>query len=359
MPLWQQAGVAAGALLVLAVLLRIALRWRPSRVLGIVAAASQETGIILALFTFWQIARILGVTRVAGGLERADWIWHAEQWAHLPSEVSMEMFMLDHERWLRAANVFYSWVHFPAMNLFLVWLFTRHRDAYPSVRMTIVLFTGSSLLFHMFLPVAPPRMLTSAGFVDEAVVLGQSVYGEFGSGVAAQLSALPSVHVGWAFLIAYEVIRISPSRWRWLIVLHPVLTTLVVVVTANHFWADGIVAVVLLILAEIAGRALRNALRDLRERLSGRRRREPAPDLATPGAPPSWTAPASGSATMVADPGPLGPDTERAPLSGPRSAAVPPARDSGPGRVSHGSDHGGAAAGVEDPGTPRSRATPR
>ncbi|WP_235825799.1 phosphatase PAP2 family protein [Candidatus Frankia alpina] len=157
------------------------------------------------------------------------------------------------------------------MNLFLVWLFARHRRAHPSVRTTIVLFTGSSLLFHMFLPVAPPRMLTSVGFVDEAVLLGQSVYGEFGSGVAAQLSALPSVHVGWAFLIAYEVIRISPSRWRWLIVLHPVVTTLVVVVTANHFWADGIVAVVLLVLAELVGRALTRALRRLREGIRARR----------------------------------------------------------------------------------------
>ncbi|CAJ62229.1 MULTISPECIES: phosphatase PAP2 family protein [Frankia] len=271
MPLWQQAAVGAGALLALAVVARVVHRWWPRRGVELVAAASREAGIILGLFTLWQVARILGVTRVAGGIEHAEWIWRAEQWLHLPSEVTLERFMLRHETLLRAANDFYSWVHFPAMNLFLVWVFARHRRAYPSVRTTIVLFTGSSLLFHMFLPVAPPRMLTSVGFVDEAVLLGQSVYGEFGGGVAAQLSALPSVHVGWAFLIAYEVIRISPSRWRWLIVVHPIVTTLVVVVTANHFWADGIVAVVLLVLAEVVGRALTRALRRLREGIRARR----------------------------------------------------------------------------------------
>ncbi|MCK9878877.1 phosphatase PAP2 family protein [Frankia sp. Ag45/Mut15] len=281
MPLWQQAGIAAGVLLALALVVRVAARLseprvseprasgggasgvgrrRVRRVLGFVGAASQEAGTILGLFTLWQIARILGVTRVGGAMERADWIWRTERMLRLPSELAMERFMLHHESWLRAANVFYSWVHFPAMNVFLVWLFLRHRRAYPSVRTTIVLFTGSSLLFHMFLPTAPPRMLTSVGFVDEAVALGQSVYGEFGAGVAAQLSALPSVHVGWACLIAYEVIRISPSRWRWLILAHPIVTSLVVVVTANHWWADGILAGALLALAIVVGRAL-SALR--------------------------------------------------------------------------------------------------
>ncbi|SNQ50291.1 conserved membrane hypothetical protein [Frankia canadensis] len=150
-------------------------------------------------------------------------------------------------------------------------------------------------------------MLTSAGFVDEAVLLGQSVYGEFGNGVAAQLSALPSVHVGWAFLIAYEVIRISPSRWRWLIVVHPVLTTLVVVVTANHFWADGILAVVLLVLAELGSRALARLGRRLRDR----RRASPAAD-ATPDQPPT-PAPAT-----------LPPPTP-APATPAQASALPPA----------------------------------
>ena len=57
---------------------------------------------------------------------------------------------------------------------------------------------------------------------------------------------MPSVHVGWAFLIAFVVITVSDSRWRWLVVAHPVLTLLVVVATANHFWLDGIVACLLL-----------------------------------------------------------------------------------------------------------------
>src|SRR4051812_7658965 len=247
---WEAAVVLAAILLAVALTGAVVNRFRPSRALEIASSAAREAGIILALFGLWQIVRILAVTRVAGGIHNGESIWHAEQWAHLPSELGLERFMLRHQGALHLTNIFYNTVHFPAMIAFLFWLFIWHRSRYPSARTTIVLLTGSCLLIQVFLPVAPPRMLTSAGFVDEAVQLGQSVYGDFGSGVAAQLSAMPSVHVAWASLIAVEVVRASSSRWRWLIVAHPVLTTFVVVVTANHYWADGIVAVALLVLAE-------------------------------------------------------------------------------------------------------------
>jgi hypothetical protein len=281
MPVWQTAAAASGCLLLLGSAARLAHRRRPGRLTGTVAAAAREAGLVLGLFTLWQIVRILAVTKVEGGLEHGLWLWNLEQDLHLASELSLERFTLGHHTLMRWANVFYAYVHFPAMNVFLIWVFARHRTDYPSVRNLIVLLTGSCLLIQMFVPVAPPRMLTSVGFVDEALLLGQSVYGQFGSGVAAQLSAMPSVHVAWAFLIAYEVIRISPSRWRWLTVAHPVLTSLVVVVTANHFWADGIVAVALLVLAEAVRRAFSGRLAPPSNVMAGLRRRGGSPGPVT------------------------------------------------------------------------------
>jgi hypothetical protein len=253
---WETALTVAVVLLSTALASAVVNHFRPHRVLGIVTAATREAGIILALFALWQVVRILAITRVAGGLRHGEWIWHAEQWAHLPSELTLERFMLRHEHALRLANLFYNSVHFPAMGVFLVWLFIQHRGRYPSARTAVALLTGACLIIQVYLPVAPPRMLTSVGFTDEAVQLGQSVYGAFGSGVAAQLSAMPSVHVAWASLIAVEVIRASRSRWRWLILAHPLVTTFVVAVTANHYWSDGIVAVALLALAELGSHAI-------------------------------------------------------------------------------------------------------
>jgi hypothetical protein len=72
---------------------------------------------------------------------------------------------------------------------------------------------------------------------------------------------MPSVHVGWAIIVAIAIITISRSRWRWLAVGYPVMTTLVVVVTANHFWLDGIVAGFLVVLAVLVERGLSAARR--------------------------------------------------------------------------------------------------
>ena len=109
-------------------------------------------------------------------------------------------------------------------------------------------------------------MFDDLGFVDTAVRYGQSVYGAVGSGFADQLSAMPSVHVGWAVLIAAYVIKISPSPWRWLVLVHTTLTILIVTVTANHWWLDGIVAVMLFVMAIYVERWSRSFVTRLRAR---------------------------------------------------------------------------------------------
>jgi hypothetical protein len=74
-----------------------------------------------------------------------------------------------------------------------------------------------------------------------------------------QYSAMPSVHVAWAALVAVAVIQATRSRWRWLILVHTALTLYVVAATANHFWLDGVVAVALLgvsVVVQVASRRL-------------------------------------------------------------------------------------------------------
>jgi hypothetical protein len=235
--------VILGAVAVVLHLVRGRRRWLP-----FAAAATRETAIVLALFALWQLAGSLALTKVTGAFDRAREIVAVERWLHIPSEVWVQHLVLPHPDLVRTLNVFYLYVHINSIVIFLVWLFLRHRDAYPWARDTLVLVTGSCLLVQMF-PVAPPRMLQGYGFVDTALVYHQSIYGPFGSGIADQLSAMPSVHVAWALLIAFVVLRVSPSRWRWLVLAHPVATVLAVVATANHFWMDGIVAAAILALA--------------------------------------------------------------------------------------------------------------
>jgi hypothetical protein len=161
---------------------------------------------------------------------------------------------------VQACNLYYDILHFPLLGACLIWLYARHRADYPRIRTTVALFTGISLLIQL-IPVAPPRLLPSTGMVDTAVQYGQSVYSWAGGFDADEFSAMPSVHAGWALIVAIAVITVSRSRWRWLAAAYPVLTLLVVVVTANHFWLDGIVAgflVVLVLVVQRIARGLRS-----------------------------------------------------------------------------------------------------
>lgn len=246
---WDQAAVLALLLAIAGVVVRPGTR----RWLTVATAVCRETGLVLALFSIWQLAGRLSLLRLDDAKGHALWLWHVERFFHLPSEVWLQRFVLPHPALIKAFNVYYATMHFPGLIIFLIWLWVRHREHYPPVRNIVAMVTASCLLIQL-IPVAPPRMFPDLGFVDTAIRYNQSVYGIGGSGFADQLSAMPSVHVGWAVLIGLFVIKISPSPWRYLVLVHTALTILIITVTANHWWLDGVVAVMLLGLSMVVER---------------------------------------------------------------------------------------------------------
>ncbi|WP_052432552.1 phosphatase PAP2 family protein [Streptacidiphilus carbonis] len=239
---WQSAGAVGAAVYAASVLTR-----RSGRVgAGLVL---RETATVLGLFALWQFAGQLSVMGTEDAVGRGEWIWRTERSLGLPDEYTLQHWVLPHHWLVQGANYYYATMHFGAMVALLAWVFLRHRGSYPWVRTTLILVTAASLAVQL-IPVAPPRLLPGGGMVDTAMVYGQSVYGQTVAGLQADsYSAMPSVHVAWCVMVAVAVIRISPSRWRWLVVVHPVLTVAVVLVTANHFWLDGVAAVALLLLS--------------------------------------------------------------------------------------------------------------
>jgi hypothetical protein len=251
---WQEAAVAAAGVAVAAVALRASRRPR----LTSASVFAQETALVLGLFALWQYAGSFSVMGPGGALGRGRWLWHAERVVHLPSETAVQQFFLPHPVLIEFFNLYYDALHFPALIACLIWLFVWHRGGYGRWRTTLVAFTGISLLVQL-IPVAPPRMLPGTGMVDTAVKYHQSVYANAAGFNPDQLSAMPSVHIGWAILVALAVITTAHSRWRWLALLYPALTTLAVVVTANHFWLDGVAAAIILavvLAVQVLGRRL-------------------------------------------------------------------------------------------------------
>jgi hypothetical protein len=248
---WQQATVVAAAAGGLGAVLQFSGGNRARRV----APVPIEVGIVAALYALWQYAAARALGQSAGAFARASEILGIERRLHLPSERYLQDVILGHPLLVQAANLYYDSMHFTGLFLFLLWLFFRHRDAYAPIRRTLALATFCCLLVQLH-PVAPPRLLP--GFVDTAILYHQSVYADGAFGVD-HFSAMPSVHVAWAVLIGWYAVRVGRSRWKWIGALHAALTVFVVVATANHYWADGIVAAAIVaacaVLQAVAARA--------------------------------------------------------------------------------------------------------
>jgi hypothetical protein len=256
---WKAALALAVALAIVPLLVVFGLFARPrGRITMFVYAFARETAVVLALYALWQYAGTLSLLKVTGAIARGRWIFHLERELHLPSELWVQHRVLDWSLFTQALNIFYATVHFPAMIAFLIWMFIRHRDDYPQVRNTVVIVTGAALAIQL-IPVAPPRLTPGLGFVDTAALYHQSVYAAVGTPGPDQLSAMPSVHVAWSLLVALGVVVFSTSRWRALIIAHPVITILAVVATGNHWWFDGIVAAWLIGLAIVIERTAHGA----------------------------------------------------------------------------------------------------
>ena len=220
-------------------------RLPPGRLRDAVLPAAHELGLLAGLYSIWRLARMLPLATTTGALERAHWIDRFQRRLHLPSELALQHLALQ-ASWLgRFLNAYYAIAHVPALLAFLVWLFVRHREAYPRWRNALVLVTGFCL-FIRFVRVAPPRFLPDLGYIDLAAGFGLSVYGPVGTGVSDQFAAMPSIHVAWAAVVSFGIVAAGTSRWRWVFLLHLVLTLVAVSATGNHWWLDGIVALALL-----------------------------------------------------------------------------------------------------------------
>lgn len=206
-----------------------------------------EAVVILALWFLYSAGRALAARHTGAAFQNSADVWRVERWLHLPSEAGLQDVFLQWPDLIRAANTYYASVHFPGTIACLVWLFVWRPHYYTWLRRVLVGLTAAALIGHFLYPLAPPRMMTWLGFVDTGKLYNQSVYDAPGhDAVANQYAAMPSLHVAWAVLVALAVVLATRNRWRWIIVVHPVITVFVVVVTANHYWLDGIIGVTLL-----------------------------------------------------------------------------------------------------------------
>jgi membrane-associated phospholipid phosphatase len=147
-----------------------------------------------------------------------------------------------------AFNTYYGGTHFLVPAAILAWLLLRHPERYARARTALAVMTAAAFVCFWLYPVAPPRLLpASFGFVD-TLRDGASGHleGSLISTAGDQYASMPSLHVAWAVwcaLALYPMFR----HWalRALVVAYPVMTTLVVVATGNHYFLDAVAGTLL------------------------------------------------------------------------------------------------------------------
>ncbi|MFF8946756.1 phosphatase PAP2 family protein [Streptomyces sp. NPDC014864] len=215
----------------------------------------REFLLVAGLFLVYKLGRQLAAGHTAEAFRNAHRVWDLERTLHLPWEGAVQSPLLPGGLPAHLANTYYAAVHFPATAAFLVWLYLRRPAHYVWARRVLAMVTAAALALHLAFPLAPPRMLGAAHLVDTARAYGPSVYGSpRGDHLSNQFAAMPSLHFGWALMVAVGLIAATRSRWRALWLLHPLVTLLVIVGTANHYWLDALVAAALLAVALTAVR---------------------------------------------------------------------------------------------------------
>jgi hypothetical protein len=212
--------------------------------------ALRELSHVLGAFLLYNVGRMLAAKDLGHADGNAHDLVDVERWLRLPAEASLQAWALGHDWIVDLANRYYVSVHFPLTIAVLVWLYRYRRPTYTWAKRGLLLATGVALVFHVLVPVTPPRLLSSLGMVDTGHAGGMSIYQMpvLGS-MSNEYAAMPSLHVGWALLLAVVLVSACRTRWRWLWFLHPLATLFVVVSTANHYWLDGLAGAALVLTA--------------------------------------------------------------------------------------------------------------
>jgi hypothetical protein len=162
-------------------------------------------------------------------------------------------------------GVAYLTLHLAVTGGVLLWLHRRRPEGFPFIRTALLLASGLALVGFLVYPTAPPR-LAGVGIVD--TVSGGHV--DLNRGLVSSLynpyAALPSMHIGYALIVAAALLRHGRHlHVRAIGALYPPFVLLVIVATGNHFFLDAAVG------ALVAGLAAALAARLTRRPATARR----------------------------------------------------------------------------------------
>jgi hypothetical protein len=241
-----------------------------------------ELPLIVLVYACYSAGRLLARGDVAGAVDHGLTILRIEKFLRVNAEHPLNR-LFTNEAWLGVpADFWYASLHYLVTPAVLVWVFRSHAVHYRMARTWLMTSTFIGLIGFTLLPTCPPRLLSAShGFVD--TMAQYSSYGWWGGeasaprgmgGMTNQYAAMPSLHVGWALWCGVLLWRYGRTRTaRAVGVVYPLVTTIVVMGTANHYFLDAVAGAAVmgvgLLLAPHVTRIAERATASARARFAG------------------------------------------------------------------------------------------
>ncbi len=196
----------------------------------------------------------------ARGLANAHRVVRFEMAHHLWIEPASQMFF-RHTHHVLDFTITWSFVSDLIVNLYVfghalitlfvaMWVWVYRRRFFPLIRNTFFLTNAIAWFFYDRFPVAPPRLTSNLTYRRHPYTFLDPLYGVInGANIPVrarfnEFSAVPSIHIGWATIVAAALILLTRPLWiKVLAAFYPFLVLTVIVVTGNHYVFDGIVAI--------------------------------------------------------------------------------------------------------------------
>ncbi|PZH02164.1 hypothetical protein C1I97_21690 [Streptomyces sp. NTH33] len=208
-----------------------------------------ELPLILLVYGCYSAGRLLARGDVSTAVDHGLAILRVEKLLYLNAEHPLNR-LFTREPWIGVpADFWYASLHYLVTPVILVWLFRARTALYRAARTWLMTSTFIGLIGFTLLPTCPPRLLSPEhGFVDTMAYY--SSYGWWGGeasaprglgGMTNQYAAMPSLHVGWALWCGVMLWRHGGTRTAKAAgVVYPLVTALVVMGTANHYFLDAV-----------------------------------------------------------------------------------------------------------------------
>ena len=216
----------------------------------------RELGLLALLYIGYTVGRLFASEDVGLAKDHAAAVVNVESWFGLDFEQTVNEVLTKLSMLEIGASYWYATLHYVVTPIVLVLLWRRAPAQYAYWRRVLVLATAVALVCYLAYPTSPPRM--EPGFVDTLAETAH--WGWWGSEASAprglgtttnELAAMPSMHVGWALWSAWALSAMVRSpRLRAMAWAYPVITTVVIIATANHWWLDAVVGAALVVLAQ-------------------------------------------------------------------------------------------------------------